>query len=162
MAKSSVKQINKTIHDIAKTCHFSRQKVWRVIKNLEKNNTIWGYTAVINQEKLNKKIYIMLIKRTNKPIPKELINQITSREIPKKVKKWGVDFINSIYLNGRYDYMISFYANNLKDAKKVVELYNQLYPGIVSEIDLHEEMFSVQRSGINNPEINKFKDFFNS
>jgi len=49
MPKSSVKQIeqdekrildeltknaNKTINDIAETCGFSRQKVWRVIRNL--------------------------------------------------------------------------------------------------------------------------------
>jgi DNA-binding Lrp family transcriptional regulator len=95
MAKSSVKQIeqdekkildelsknaNKSINDIAESCGFSRQKVWRVINNLEKNNTIWGYVAVVNQEKLNKKRYIMLMKRSNKPVSKEVINHITSRE----------------------------------------------------------------------------------
>jgi DNA-binding Lrp family transcriptional regulator len=68
MAKSSVKQIeldekrildelaknaNKSINDIAEKCGFSRQKVWRVIHNLEKNHTIWGYVAVVDQEKLN-------------------------------------------------------------------------------------------------------------
>ena len=77
MPKSSVKQIeqdekkildeltknaNKSINDIAENCRFSRQKVWRVINNLEKNHTIWGYTAVVYEEKLNKKSYLMLIK----------------------------------------------------------------------------------------------------
>jgi len=57
------KNANKSINDIAENCGFSRQKVWRLIHNLEKNNTIWGYVAVVNQEKLNKKSYIMLIKR---------------------------------------------------------------------------------------------------
>ena len=76
MPKNSVKQIekdeikilgeltknaNKSINDIAKSCGFSRQKVWRVINNLEKNHTIWGYVAVVNQEKLNKKRYLMLM-----------------------------------------------------------------------------------------------------
>ena len=66
MAKNSIRQIeedekqillelsknaNKSINEIAKTCGFSRQKVWRIIKNLEKNNTIWGYVAVIDEEK---------------------------------------------------------------------------------------------------------------
>jgi len=75
MAKSSVKQIeqderrilgelaknaNKSVNDIAETCGFSRQKVWRVINNLEKNHTIWGYIAVVNQEKLNKKDILCL------------------------------------------------------------------------------------------------------
>jgi DNA-binding Lrp family transcriptional regulator len=152
---------NKSIAEISQSLGFSRQKVWRVIKNLEKNKTIWGYSAIIDQEKLGKKVYMMLLKRTNKPINKEVIDQILAREIPDKVKKWDVEFINSIYLNGTYDYVICFSAKNIRDAKNVVELYYKLYPDIISEIDLHEEMFTVQRSGINNPEIKKFKDFFN-
>ena len=69
MAKNSVKQIeqdekkileelsknaNKSINDIAEKCGFSRQKVWRVINNLEKNHAIWGYTAVVDEKKINK------------------------------------------------------------------------------------------------------------
>jgi DNA-binding Lrp family transcriptional regulator len=176
MAKSSVKQLeqdekkilkelsknaNKSVNDIAKICGFSRQKVWRVIKNLEKNKTIWGYTAVINQEKLNKKRYIMLMKRTNKPITKDALNHIITREIADKVRKWDIEFINSIYINGKYDWLLCFSAKNIRDAKNVVELYNQIYTDLISEIDLHEEMFTVQSSGINNPEIKKLKDFFN-
>ena len=177
MVKNSLKQIkldekkiiqelsknaNKSINDIAKSCHFSRQKVWRIIKNMEKNNTIWGYVAVIDSDKLNKKRFIMLMKRTNKPISKEIVNHILTREIAYKVKKWGVEFLNSTYLNGNYDYMITFIAKNIKDAKKVVELYYLLYPGFISEIDIQEELFSVQRNGINNPEIDKFQNFFES
>jgi len=175
MPKNSVKQIekderrilgelsknaNKSINDIAKSCGFSRQKVWRVINNLEKNHTIWGYVAVVNQEKLNKKRYIMLMKRTNKPISKEAMNQIISRDIDDRAKKMGVEFINSIYLNGRYDWIICFTANDIRDAKKVVELYNELYEGFISEIHLNEEMFPVLSCGITNPEIKKLKDFF--
>jgi DNA-binding Lrp family transcriptional regulator len=154
------KNANKSINDIAKSLGFSRQKVWRIVKNLEKTNTIWGYVAVVNQEKLNKKMYMMLMKRTNKPIGEEVINHIVSRKIADLVKKWDVQFYNSIYLNGKYEYVICFSAKNLKDAKKVVELYYKLYPDIISEIDLHEEMFAVQNFGINNPEIEKLKNYF--
>ena len=56
MPKSSKKQIDadekkvkrelkknskESIDKIAKKCEFSRQKVWRIIKRLEKNKTIW-------------------------------------------------------------------------------------------------------------------------
>ena len=155
-----LKNSNKSINEIAKNRGFSRQKVWRIIKNMEKNNTIWGYVAVIDSVKLEKKGFVMLMKRSNKPISKEIINHILTREIADKVEKWGVEFLDSTYLNGNYDYMITFLANNIKDAKKVVELYYALYPGFISEIDIHEEIFSVQKCGITNPEINKFKDFF--
>src|SRR4030043_809248 len=110
MAKNSVKQIeqdekrillelkknaNKSINDIAESCGFSRQKVWRVINNLEKNHTIWGYTAIVDEEKLGKKSYIMLVKRTNKPIKQILVNQILNREFANIVKKMGITITNS-------------------------------------------------------------------
>jgi DNA-binding Lrp family transcriptional regulator len=34
------------IDAIAKHCRFSRQKVWRIVKNLEKNKVIWGYSPI--------------------------------------------------------------------------------------------------------------------
>ena len=110
MPKSSVKQIeqdekkildeliknaNKSINDIAKSCRFSRQKVWRVINNLEKNHAIWGYTAIVDEEKLNKKSYLMLIKRSNKPIRKEIVNDIINAHMENRFKKMGIENIDS-------------------------------------------------------------------
>jgi len=175
MAKNSVKQIekderrildelrknaNKSINAIAEKCGFSRQKVWRAINILEKNNTIWGYTAVVDEEKLDKKGYIMLIRRSNKPVTEEILNHITKREIADRVKKMGVEFTNSILTHGNYDWVICFNANDMSDAKKVVELYRQLYEGFFSEIHLLEKMFNAVSCGVTNPEIDKLNDFF--
>ena len=96
MAKNSMKQIeedenkilqelannsNKSINEIAKKCGFSRQKVWRMIKNLEKNHTIWGYTTIIDREKQGLKSYTVLIKRTNLPMEEEMVDKIIEREM---------------------------------------------------------------------------------
>jgi DNA-binding Lrp family transcriptional regulator len=175
MAKNSVKQIeqdekrilgelaknaNKSINDIAETCGFSRQKVWRVINNLEKNHTIWGYVAVVDEEKLDKKSYMMLVKRTNKPITQKLVNQIVNRELVNIVKKMGIEFTNSIFTHGIYDWVICFNATDIKDAKTLVEIYNKLYEGYVSEVHLVEKMFTAVSSGVTNPDIKKLGDFF--
>ncbi len=175
MAKNSRKQImldeirivdqlsknaNKSINEIAKNCGFSRQKVWRIIKNLEKNNTIWGYTSIIDEEKQNKKSYVVLIKRSSNPLTKELIERIAKREISKKAQKIGIKIITSMYTNGVYDWLIYFNANNLKDAKRFVEDLNKTYQGYIDEIDLLEKMFITESFGIPNPEINKLRDFF--
>ena len=154
------KNANKSINDIAKSCGFSRQKVWRVIKNLEKNHTIWGYTAVIDNEKLNKKNYMMLIKRTNKPLSNKLIEDIINRNVPKEIKKYGINMTCSFYTHGIYDWIICFNAPGTKEAKLFVEYYNKLYGEFLSEINLVDVMFSVGRCGVINPEIKKFKDFF--
>jgi DNA-binding Lrp family transcriptional regulator len=44
---------NEGVDEIAKRCKFSRQKVWRIIKKLEGNHTIWGYHAVVDNERLH-------------------------------------------------------------------------------------------------------------
>jgi len=175
MAKNSRKQImldeirildqlsknaNKSINEIAKNCGFSRQKVWRIIKNLERNKTIWGYTSIIDEEKQNKKSYIILIKRTSNPLNKELIEKITKREISKKAAKIGAKIITSIYTNGAFDWVIHFNANNIRDAKRFVEDLNKTFEGYVDETTLLEKMFITENCGIQNPEINKLKDFF--
>lgn len=175
MAKNSQKQIeedekkilcelsknaNKSINEIAKTCGFSRQKVWRIIKNLEKNNTIWGYIAVINEEKQNKHGFIVLIKRSHVPFDKEPIEKIVSRELAQRVEKSGVELINSIYTNGEYDWVINFTATNIKEAKSFVELLTNIFSGYISEMHLLEEMFSASKNGITNPEIERFREFF--
>lgn len=175
MAKSSAKQIiedekkilkefsrnaNKSINEIAKDCGFSRQKVWRVIKNLEKNKTIWGYTTVIDEAKQGLKSYILFIKRSNQPIDNETVERITKREIAKKTASLGVEVANSIYTNGAYDWVICFTAKDIKEAKRFVEILTKAFYKHISEIQLLEEMFAVQKCGIQNPEIQKLKDFF--
>jgi DNA-binding Lrp family transcriptional regulator len=155
-----LKNANKSINEIAKNCGFSRQKVWRIIKNLERNNTIWGYTTIIDEEKQNKKSYVVLIKRSSNPLTKEIIERIAKREISKKASKIGIKTLTSMYTNGVYDWIIHFTANNLKDAKRFVEDLNKTYQGYIEEIDLLEKMFITESYGIHNPEINKVKDFF--
>ena len=176
MAKNSAKQIiedekkivrelstnaNKSINEIAKTCGFSRQKVWRIIKNLEKNNTIWGYTAVVDEEKQDLKSYMILIKRSIQPIDNGIIDRIIDRELVDASDKLHIRIKHSLYASGAYDWIICFNAFDLKNAKKFVEIVAKLFEGYISDIHLIEELFAAQKCGIVNPEIEKLKDFFN-
>ena len=154
------KNANKSINVIAKSLDFSRQKVWRIAKNLEKNNTIWGYSAVVDQEKLDRKGYILIMKRSNIPFSKEAINKIINRDLTEKVKEIGIEIINSYYTNGAFDWVLCFTANNLREAKSLVEKLNKLYDQFVSESYLLENMFSAVSHCVTNPEIEKLKDFF--
>ena len=151
------KNANKSINDIAQSCGFSRQKVWRVINNLEKNHTIWGYTAVVDEEKLDEKSYIILIKRTNKPLSQELINKIIKRELGKQS---GIEITNSIYAHGIYDWIIFINATSIREAKGFVEETNKLFEGFIAEIHLIEKMFSAVSCGVTNPDIKKLNNFF--
>ena len=105
MAKSSKEQIDEdekkilwelqknskeNVEKIAERCGCSRQKIWRVIKRLEKNKTIWGYHAIVDDNKIGLQQYFVLIKRTNKAFSKEHIESIIKREVKAKIAKMGI------------------------------------------------------------------------
>ena len=157
--KELEKNANKSINEIAKKCGFSRQKVWRIIKRLEKNNTIWGYITIVDNEILGYGSFILLIKRTTKPISKEIVDLITKRKLEKTAEKLNVIIMCSQYLNGEYDWCIHFNARDIKHAKKFVEGFTVTYQDYVKEIKLLEEIFPIKKCGIPNPDIENLKDF---
>jgi len=147
-----------TIDQIAKRCGFSRQKVWRIIKQLEKEKAIWGYRAVADNEKFQMNRYVLLFKKTNKPMS-ELVSTIISRELEKKVKTIGITIESSSYLNGSFDWMIIFTAVDIWQAKQFVDIFHKVYPNVVAESFLLEELFPIKTSGLVNPNMDRFKEF---
>jgi len=174
MPKSSKKQIeedeqkvieelsrnaNKSINEIAKKCNFSRQKVWRIIKRLEKKNIIWGYVTIVDENKKGMKSYMILIKRTSQPLDQEMVKSIIGRKLEQYAKKIGITIESSFYVNGIYDWIICFNAEDIKQAKKLSESLNRLYEGYIQELHLIEKMFPVKRCGVDNPEVGKLMEF---
>ena len=152
---------NKSVNEIAKKCGFSRQKVWRVIKKLESEKTIWGYVAVTDEEKLGKKEFIVLIKRTNLPLDKKIVDKIIQRELDKESQKTEIEIMTSIYVNGLYDWIVCFCAPDIKEAKKFCENLNKTFEGHIAELHLLEKMFAAKKCGIENPDIDGLNEFFN-
>ncbi len=175
MAKNSKRQIrqdekkiiqelltnsNKSINEIAKNCGFSRQKVWRIIKNLEKNKTIWGYISVIDEEKLEKNSYTVLIKRTSKPVAKELVRKIVDREMEKQANELDILIKDSVYTNGYFDWLINFESEDKKDANRFCESLKKEFEGFIKEIYLLEQMFPIKKSGIEHPNHKEIENMF--
>jgi DNA-binding Lrp family transcriptional regulator len=85
-----------TVDKIAKSCRFSRQKVWRIIKDLEKRKIIWGYTAVMDETAKNLKHFTVLAKRNTMPFADDVRKEIILRQLddyPMHIVK-----IENIYL----------------------------------------------------------------
>ncbi|MGF3554663.1 MAG: Lrp/AsnC family transcriptional regulator [Thermoplasmatota archaeon] len=142
-----------SIDNIAKICGFSRQKIWRIKKRLEANKTIWGYHAVVDNEKLDVNHYMVLVKLINLPIDNAVEKIIVERTIEKLGAKIGVYVKDSIWFNGNYDYMVSFLAENLKKAKHFQEIFMRTFSGNISEIQLLENIFTIEKDGFINPKI---------
>jgi len=175
MPKSSKKQINEdekkllkvfqensadNIENIAKKCGFSRQKLWRIKKRLEKNKTIWGYHAVVDDEKLGLKRYLLLLKRTNKPLSNKQLDIITSRKLIQVTSELGINVECSFFLHGSYDWFFSITAKSIRDVKRVIEVFTRLLSDVISEIQVQEVIFPVEKNNFTNPNLDQIKEFF--
>ncbi len=173
MAKVSAKQIDiderkviaalqknakESIDAIAKNCEFSRQKVWRIIKRLEKNKTIWGYHAVVDSDKIRMNRYLLLIKKTTEPV-NELADIIISRNVEKYAQELGIVLEDSQYLHGMFDWEMCFSAEDIKKAKRFCETLNKVYQRYIKDLYLLERIFPVKQCGLQNPNIIKLKEF---
>ena len=174
MAKSSKKQIyedelkviaelqknaKENIDTISKNCGYSRQKVWRIIKGLEEDKTIWGYAAVVNEKKQGLKSYMILIKRTTLPIDEKLADKIIRRQLENSASKIDIKIENSMLTHGTFDWVIFFRAKDMMHAKKFSEIVNKTYCGYIGEMHMIETLFPIRIQGILNPDIQKLKEF---
>ena len=175
MAKSSKKQIeadekkvirelekhsNEHIEKIAENCGFSRQKVWKIIKRLEKNKTIWGYHAVVDNKKIGLQRYLILIKRSNKPFSKEHMDSIIKGKIKSETSKMGIIVDSTSYVHGSFDGFFEIRASDVKQVKRFCEALSNLSKGYISDMEILEELFPIEKNGIANPNIEELKDMF--
>ena len=154
------KNAKENIDKIAKKCGFSRQKIWRVIKRLEKNKTIWGYHAVVDDNKIGLQQYFILIKRTAKAFSKEHIDSIIKRVIQTEIAKMGIIVENVSYVHGAFDGIHIIRASNVVQVKKYCEILNKLSKGYISDMKILEELFPIEKNGIVNPNVEELKDIF--
>lgn len=148
-----------SIETISKYCGFSRQKVWRIIKRLEENRLIWGYTAITDEKKNDLNHYTLLIKRTIKKLDEKTVDIIISRKLDDIVSEIGVAVESSYYVNGDYDWVLTFTAQDIVQAKKFCESLLGLHPGVIEKITLLETLFLMKNHHILNPESKKLKEF---
>ena len=139
------------IEKIAKNCGFSRQKVWRVIKRLEKNETIWGYSTIVDNKKIDLTHYTMLVKRTIVPVDGKLRNMISEEEIDDYFPELNIILEDCLYVNGKYDWIISFTAPGIKEMKKFCEKLLRKFSEHMAAYEVLETIITVRKQGIKNP-----------
>jgi DNA-binding Lrp family transcriptional regulator len=149
--------VKENIDELAKKCGFSRQKISRIIKNLEEKKTIWGYAAITDDNAKNLKHFVLLVKRNTVPFDdsfkKELIFDKLDTYRP------GVIIDNISLTHGQFDGIVCFYAPALIDAKILVR---ELFKRIGKYFDNHmllESLFPIRKNGFKNPQIKDLVNF---
>jgi len=147
-----------SIDKIAKSCGFSCQKVWRIIKDLEKRKIIWGYTAITDETAKNLKHFIVLAKRNTVPFGDEIRKEI----ILRKLDDYPMDIvrIENIYLtHGITDWILTFYAPDIISAKKFVDETFARFSKYLQEYNIVETLVPVRKQGLKNPRMKDLVEY---
>jgi len=154
-----VKNSNEKIDSIAKQCGFSRQKAWRIIKNLEEKGVIWGYTAIFDEEKIGQQHFMLMINRTMEKMEEEVVDIIISSKTNALAKELGVTIESSAYVHGEYDWIMTITAENIIQAKQFSDALVALYPRGTEKITILQTMMFIRKQYILNPDRKKLKEF---
>jgi DNA-binding Lrp family transcriptional regulator len=154
-----MKNAKENIDTIAKSCGFSRQKTWRIIKQLEVKKLIWGYTAVFDEEKIGLLHFILMLKRTTRRVEDKEVDIIVSSKTENLATELGVTIESSAYLHGEYDWILTFTTENLTQAKKFSDTVIALYPNSIEKITFMQTLMFIRKHYILNPDRKKLKDF---
>jgi DNA-binding Lrp family transcriptional regulator len=148
----------RSVKDLAKRMRTYRQKVWREKKQLEDEHIVWGYTAVVDESKLDQGLHMMLFK--GKPMDKDFVDLFTGRICKNEFGKMGIRLINVLYVNGEYDFIIMFSAPTVTIARRYFDCLRSVYGEyLLEKPQMININFQAIREGKRNPELRKLYDF---
>jgi DNA-binding Lrp family transcriptional regulator len=143
---------------IAKECHMSKEKLSRTIRHLEKNHKIWGYTAIVDEQDLPYKKFILLLKRTMEKFDDTKMDDMISKKFKQLYEPLGVRIESTYYIHGEYDWVVIFTAPDLLQAKKFSTILFDHYPGYAKKVNIMEILFTGRAHYVLNPDQSKLRE----
>jgi DNA-binding Lrp family transcriptional regulator len=158
LIKSLLDDPTKSTLELAKELKSNRQTIWRNKKKMEDEKIIWGYTAVIDENKLNNIIYLVLMKM--KPMTRGMVDITLKRLFNGEQLKHNVRLIDAFHVNGEYDWIIRFSAKDHTTARKYYDTLRVIYEEYLLEKPMIVDInFILIAEGKKNPETDKMYDF---
>jgi DNA-binding Lrp family transcriptional regulator len=139
-----------TAVELSNKTGLSRQTINKIINQLEKNQTIWGYNSIINLKVIGKKRFILLIK-TSPGLTKEKFLKILPKEPHELFGIIGVKLTYVGITHGPFDRIVIFTADGIVQASKFMRLLKVKYKEFIDDIILIEELMTIRSCGIINP-----------
>jgi DNA-binding Lrp family transcriptional regulator len=136
-----------SLDEIGKKCGCSRYKASRVAKKFEDNDAIVGYNAIINPLKMNLKYYMILINRSNIPFEEEMINKLQTGDVTEILPDINVNFKDTLYMNGIYDWIITFTTDDITKAKELTNRILAEFNKYISKVELLELVIPFRING---------------
>ncbi|MFW3145958.1 MAG: Lrp/AsnC family transcriptional regulator [Thermoplasmatota archaeon] len=147
----------RSMREIAKELNSYRQTIWRKKKRLEKDKVIWGYTAVIDESKLGKGTFILMMK--TKPMAKEMAEILIRRLKGNEPAKKDIRLIDLFQVNGEYDWILRFSAPHHTTARNYYDTIRAVYSDFLLEKPVMVGVnFILVAEGKRNPDIDDLFD----
>jgi DNA-binding Lrp family transcriptional regulator len=147
------------IATIARQCHISKERCVRTIKNFEKNRRIWGYTAIVDDRDLQVKKFILLLKRTVKKFDERTLDEIVADQFISAYAPLGVSVESTYHVHGEYSWVVIFTAPDLIQAKKFSKILFDSYPGMASDVQLMQVVYTNRAYHIPNPDQSMLREY---
>ncbi|MGA1848853.1 MAG: Lrp/AsnC family transcriptional regulator [Thermoplasmatota archaeon] len=152
-----LKDPTRSMRELAKELDSYRQTIWRKKKRMEEENIIWGYTAVIDEAKLGKGTFLVLMKM--KPMIEGLADIMVKRIKRNEPGKMNIRLIDAFQVNGEYDWIIRFSAPDHTTARTYFDTLRAVYADHLLEKPVMVDVnFVLVAEGKTNPEIDRLFD----
>jgi DNA-binding Lrp family transcriptional regulator len=137
------------INKIAEKTLLSRQTVSNLLKKMEENKTIWGYSIVLDPDFLDVVTFVLLIKLKPQCNKEKVLEQYFKNK--KKIPDNDGMFIDSVIVHGKYDLVMILCTKNIQTARRIVfDILDDLITN-VDEYELEEAINLKRLCGIVNP-----------
>jgi len=92
-------------------------------------------------------------------IDEKVVDTIISTKTEDIAVKLGITIESSAYVHGEYDWILTFTAEDLRQAKKFSDKLIALYPSDTEKITILQTLMFIRKQYILNPDKPKLKEF---
>ena len=147
----------RSMREIARELNSHRQTIWRKKKKMETENLIWGYTAVVDENRQGKRTFLVLMK--TRPMVREMAEIMIKRIKGNEPAKKDIRLIDLFQVNGEYDWILRFSAHDHTTARNYYDTLRAVYSDhLLEKPVLVDVNFILVAEGKRNPEINDLFD----
>ena len=153
-----VEDPTRSVRQTSEDLHANRQRIWRNRRAMEEENVIWGYTTVVDEVKLGRVLYLVMMKL--RPMDRDLVSLIIERLRTGAPHKQDIRLVNLLYVNGEYDLIAMFSAPDHVTARRYYDSLRVSYDGfLLAKPVIADVNFILIRNGKMNPELSRLEDF---
>jgi DNA-binding Lrp family transcriptional regulator len=141
---------------IAKKLGCAQSTVFRARKQLEDNNTVWGYSAIVDWNKLGYSLYSITVR--TKPATKEGARLVIKGLEEDYAGKYGVKLLNVFMMFGEYEWCLLVASSDEQAVHKYINYLREKYSTFFEHRPKHARViFPCKQQGHINPKLRKLE-----